>query len=65
MCRQRKALEAGGEAEVSEEGSAKELASDFLPVHQVKSTQEPLITCCSMVLLSEYIFHGPPASVTN
>ena len=45
-----------GKAEVSEEGSAKELASDFLPVHQVKSTQEPLIECCSMVLLSEYIF---------
>lgn len=44
------------EAEVSEEGSAKELARDFLPVHQVKSTQEPLIACCSMVLLSEYIF---------
>jgi len=65
VCCQRKALEADGEAEVSEEGSAKELASDFLPVHQVKSTQEPLIACCSMVLLSEYIFHGPPASVTN
>lgn len=67
----RKALEGGGEAKggrrrecshLKEHGG---LARDFLSVYQVKSTQEPLIACCSMVLLSEYIFHGPPASVTN
>lgn len=66
-----KAPERDGEAEVAEERRAvisKEhgaLARGFLFLHQVKSTQETLVECCSMVLLSEYIFHGPPASVTN
>lgn len=66
-----KALERGREAEVGEEGRAvtsehRGLARVLVSAHQVKSAQEkPLITCCSMVLLSEYIFHGPPASVTN
>lgn len=66
-----KALQRDREAEVAEERRAvisKEhgaLARGFLSLHQVKSAQEPLVECCSVLLLREYIFHGPPASVTN
>lgn len=65
-----KFLERGREAEVGEEGRAvtsehRGLGRVLISAHQVKSAQEPFIACCSMVLLSEYIFHGPPASVTN
>lgn len=59
----RKTLQNGLEAEVPQEGS--ELDRNFLSLCQAKSAREPLITCCSLVLLSEYNFHGPPASVTN
>ncbi|KAI4545122.1 hypothetical protein MG293_005388 [Ovis ammon polii] len=45
VCRQRKALKVDGEAEVSEEGSAKELARDFLPVHQDYSLSCKWLKC--------------------